>query len=334
MRKRFICLSLSLSFVASLLPMLHAPQLLAQKRVSYDDSLYNALEYRPIGPYRGGRSAAVAGVPGEPMTYYFGGTGGGVWKTTDGGQTWKNISDGFFGGSIGAIAVSAWDHNVIYVGGGEVTVRGNVSHGYGMWKSTDAGKTWTQVGLKDARHIPRIRIHPRNPDLVYAAVLGHLFGPNDERGIYRSRDGGKTWQRILFVNDKVGAVDLEMDPTNPRILFASMWRVKRTPYSLESGGEGSGIWKSTDGGDSWKEISHNEGMPKGVLGISGVTISPVNPNRVWAIIEAKDGGVFRSDDGGEKWHKVNSERKLRQRAWYYTRIYADPKNEDVVYVLN
>ncbi|MFQ5640519.1 MAG: glycosyl hydrolase [bacterium] len=305
-----------------------------QKKIDFDESLYSALEYRNIGPFRGGRSAAVTGVAGDPLTFYFGGTGGGVWKTTDGGQTWKNVSDGFFGGSIGAVAVSEWDPNVIYVGGGEVTVRGNVSHGYGMWKSTDAGKTWKQTGLKDSRRIPRIRIHPKNPDLVYAAVLGHLFGPNDERGLYRSKNGGKSWERIKFVSNEVGCVDLAMDPSNPRILFASFWRIKRTPYSLESGGEGSSIWKSTDGGDNWEEITHNEGLPQGMIGISGVTVSPVNPNRVWAIIEAKDGGVFRSDDGGKKWRKINKERKLRQRAWYYTRIYADTQNEDIVYVLN
>ena len=302
---------------------------------SYDEALYSALDYRNLGPYRGGRSAAVTGVPGQPSTYYFGGTGGGVWKTTDGGQTWKNISDGFFGGSIGAVAVSEWDPNVIYVGGGEVTVRGNVSHGYGMWKSEDAGKTWKHLGLDDSRRIPRIRIHPRNPDLVYAAVLGHLFGPNEERGVYRSKDGGATWEKILFVSDEAGAVDLVMDPTNPRILYASTWRILRTPYSLESGGEGSALWKSTDGGDTWEEVTGKDnGLPRGTLGIIGVTISPANPNRVWAIVEAQDGGVFRSDDGGETWTKINDERKLRQRAWYYTRIYADPKNEDQVYVLN
>jgi len=314
--------------------MLAGQSAFAQKTLTYDETLYNKLEYRNIGPFRGGRSAAVTGVPGDPMTFYFGSTGGGVWKTANGGQTWKNISDGFFGGSIGAVAVSEWDPNVIYVGGGEVTVRGNVSHGYGIWKSDDAGKSWKRVGLDDSRHIPRIRIHPRNPDLVYAAVLGHLFGPNEQRGVFRSKDGGKTWQKILYVNDKVGAVDLAMDPTNPRILYASMWRVRRTPYSLESGGEGSGIWISTDGGDTWKDITRNEGLPKGIIGNNCVTISPVNSDRIWTIIEAKDGGVFRSDDGGEKWHRVNEERKLRQRAWYYSKIYADTQNEDIVYVLN
>ena len=313
--------------------ILITPPLHSQK-TSFNDSLYNALEYRNIGPFRGGRSAAVTGVPGEPMSFYFGSTGGGVWKTTDGGQTWFNVSDGFFGGSIGAVAVSGWDPNVIYAGGGEKTVRGNVSHGYGMWKSLDGGKSWQPIGLTDSRHIPRIRIHPRNPELVYAAVLGHLFGPNEERGVYRSRDGGKNWERVLFVNNNAGAIDLVMDPGNPRVLFASFWRVRRTPYSLESGGEGSGLWKSTDGGDTWKEITRNPGLPGGTVGIIGVTVSPANSNRVWAIIESQDGGVFRSDDGGEKWIKVNEERKLRQRAWYYTRIYADSQDADMVYVVN
>ena len=296
--------------------------------------LFQGLEYRSIGPFRGGRSAAVTGVPGQPTTFYFGGTGGGVWRTGDGGNTWQNLSDGSFGGSIGAIAVSEWDPNVIYVGGGEVTVRGNVSHGDGMWKSVDRGKTWKHIGLKDSRHIPRIRIHPKNPDLVYVAALGHLFGPNQERGVFRSKDGGATWEKILFVSDKAGAVDLTFDPTNPRILYAGFWRVLRTPYSLESGGEGSGLWKSVDGGDSWTEITRNKGLPRGMVGIFGVTVSPVNGNRVWAIIEAEDGGVFRSEDGGETWAKVNDERKLRQRAWYYTRIYADTKDENTVYVVN
>ena len=307
----------------------------AQQPVSYDTTLYNALDYRSVGPYRGGRSAAVVGVPGQPMVAYFGGTGGGVWKSNTGGANWDNISDGYFGGSIGAIAVSEWDPNVIYVGGGEVSVRGNVSHGYGMFRSVDAGKTWTSIGLTDSRRIPRIRIHPKDPDLVYAAVLGHLFGPNEERGVFRSKDGGETWEKILYAGDEVGAVDLAMDPSNPRVLYASMWRILRTPYSLESGGPGSGIWKSTDGGDTWEEVTGKDnGLPQGMLSISGVTISPVNPNRIWVIIEAPEGGVFRSDDGGGTWSKINDERKLRQRAWYYTRIYADTKNEDLVYVLN
>ncbi|WP_420318704.1 WD40/YVTN/BNR-like repeat-containing protein [Ekhidna sp.] len=299
-----------------------------------DSKLYDGINWRNIGPFRGGRSAAVTGVPGKPNLYYMGATGGGVWRTKDGGQIWENISDGFFGGSIGAVAVSEWDNNVIYVGGGEVTVRGNVSSGWGMWKSVDAGTTWQEIGMKNARHIPRVRIHPKNPDLVYAAVMGDLYKPSQERGVYRSKDGGQTWEKILFANANAGAVDLTFDPNNPRILYASTWRIRRTPYSLESGGEGSALWKSTDGGDTWKNISKNEGLPGGLWGISGVTVSPVNSNRVWAIIENNDGGVYRSDDAGKTWKLINKERKLRQRAWYYTRIYADTQDEDIVYVMN
>ncbi len=302
--------------------------------VQYDQSLFDAVQWRSIGPFRGGRSAAATGVANKPNLYYMGTTGGGVWKTEDGGQHWNNISDGYFGGSIGAVAVSEEDPNVIYVGGGEVTVRGNMSYGYGMWKSVDAGKTWTDIGLKKSRHIPRIRIHPKNSDIVYAAALGNVFAPNNERGVYRSKDGGTTWKRVLHVSDEAGACDLLLDPNNPRVVYATTWKIKRTPYSLESGGEGSGIWKSTDGGDNWTEISRNKGLPKGVLGISGIAVSPANSNRVWALVEAAEGGLFRSEDAGETWTKINEERKLRQRAWYYTRLYADPQNEDVVYVLN
>jgi photosystem II stability/assembly factor-like uncharacterized protein len=294
----------------------------------------DTLEWREIGPWRGGRSAAVAGIPQDRETFYFGSTGGGVWKTANGGGSWESVSDGYFGGSIGAVAVSAWDPNVIYAGTGEKTVRGNVSHGDGVWKSTDAGRSWSHSGLEDARHISRIRIHPKNPDLVYAAVMGHLFGPSQQRGIFRSRDGGANWERVLFANEQAGAVDLAMDPTNPRVLYAATWRVIRTPYSLESGGEGSGIWKSSDGGDSWNLLSENEGMPPGPLGIAGITVSPSNPDNVYAIIESAEGGVFRSQDSGETWKRVNQERKLRQRAWYYSRINADPSDEDVLYVLN
>jgi photosystem II stability/assembly factor-like uncharacterized protein len=306
----------------------------AGSSAEWNEAALEGLEWREIGPYRGGRSAAVAGIPQDRETYYFGATGGGVWKTTDGGSHWNNVSDGFFGGSIGAVAVSEWDPNVVYVGTGEKTVRGNVSHGDGMWKSTDAGRTWRHIGLPDSRHISRIRIHPKNPDLVYAAVMGHLFGPNEERGVYRSRDGGETWERILFANAQAGAVDLAMDPTNPRVLYASTWRVIRTPYSLESGGEGSGLWKSSDGGDNWTSLSANEGLPEPPLGIAGITVSPSNPDNLYAIVEAAEGGVFRSTDAGETWARVNEERKLRQRAWYYSRINADPADEDVVYVLN
>jgi photosystem II stability/assembly factor-like uncharacterized protein len=302
--------------------------------LTYDDKLYNALEWRSIGPFRGGRSAAVTGVPGKPNLFYFGATGGGVWRTTDAGNSWENISDGFFGGSIGAVAVSEWDNNVIYVGGGEKTVRGNVSYGYGMWKSVDAGKTWSTIGLKESRHISRVRIHPKNPDVVYAAVLGDLFKSSEERGVYKSVDGGKTWKRTLFANADAGAVDLCFDPNNPRILYASTWRIRRTPYSLDSGGEGSALWKSTDGGETWTNITTNTGLPKGTWGIAGISVSPVNSNRVYAIIENENGGVYSSNDAGQTWRKVNDDRSLRQRAWYYTRIYADTKDVDIVYVLN
>jgi photosystem II stability/assembly factor-like uncharacterized protein len=309
-----------------------APQ--TEKQSGYDESLYQSIQWRAIGPFRGGRSAAVTGVPGKPNLYYMGATGGGVWRTKDGGQTWENISDGYFGGSIGAVAVAESDHNVIYAGGGEVTVRGNVSYGYGMWRSVDAGKTWKPIGLENSRHIPRIRVHPKDPDLVYAAVMGDLYKSSEERGIYRSKDGGETWEKVLFVNADAGGCDLILDPNNPRIIFASTWRIRRTPYSLESGGEGSALWKSTDGGDTWTDISSNPGLPDDVWGIVGVTVSPVNSERVFAIIENKDGGVFRSDDGGDTWRKVNSDRSLRQRAWYYSRIYADTEDENIVYVMN
>ena len=292
------------------------------------------MKWREVGPYRGGRSSAVEGIANQPNVYYFGASGGGVWKTTDGGQTWKPMSDGFFGGSVGAVAVAPSDPAVVYAGLGEETIRGNVTHGDGMWKSTDAGKTWTKIGLDDTRHIGRVRVHPTNPDVVYVAAMGHAFGPSEQRGVYRTRDGGKTWDRVLFINKDVGAVDLILDPSNPRTLYASTWRFRRTPYSFESGGEGCALWKSTDGGDSWKELSRNKGMPKGTLGIIGITVSPSNPQNLYAIVEAKDGGVYRSRDGGDTWTKVSGDSDLRQRAWYYTRIYADPKDEDTSYVVN
>jgi len=242
---------------------------------TFPEELYSSMEYRSIGPHRGGRSAAVTGVPGEPNLFYMGATGGGVWKTLDGGRTWENISDGYFGGSIGAVEVSKSDPNVIYVGGGEKTLRGNVSSGYGIWKTENGGKTWAFAGLKNSRHVPRIRIHPTNSDVVYAAVLGNIYKPTQDRGIYKSTDGGKTWSKKLFVNDQSGFVDLTFDPNNPRILYASSWRAKRTPYSLSSGGDGSALWKSSDSGETWQEISKNEGFPKDTLGIIGVTVSVV-----------------------------------------------------------
>ena len=300
-----------------------------------DEAKYDALEYRLIGPFRGGRSAAVTGVPGKENLFYFGSAGGGVWKTNNGGRNWENISDGFFGGSIGAIAVSKSDQNVIYVGGGEKTVRGNVSSGYGVWKTVDAGKTWESMGLLKSRHVSRIAIDPNNHDIVYAAVLGNIYKPTEDRGVYKSIDGGKTWVKTLFSNKYSGVVDLLIDPTNSRILYASTWRIQRSPYSLSSGGDGSALWKSTDSGETWVEISKNKGFPEGTLGIIGVTVSPIDNQRVWAMVENKDkGGLYRSDDGGKNWKLINSERKLRQRAWYYTRLYADTENVNQVYVLN
>ena len=311
-----------------------SPAKTAAPSAAYDKGLLQGMQWRSIGPYRGGRVVAVAGVPGQPRVYYQGATGGGVWKTTDAGTSWQPMTDGQIGtGSVGAIAVASSDPNVVYVGMGESCIRGNVSHGDGVYKSTDAGKTWKHVGLKDSRQIGRVRVHPQNPDLVYVAALGHTFGPNAERGVFRSKDGGASWQKVLFVDDKTGAVDLAMDPTNPRVLFAGFWQALRTPYSLESGGPGSSLWKSVDGGDNWTKLT-GEGLPKGVWGRIGVTVSPANPNRVWAIIEAAEGGVFRSDDAGKTWRKTNDERRLRQRAWYYTHILADPKNPESVYVLN
>ena len=307
----------------------------AQKNTTkYSEDYYKATKWRNVGPFRGGRSAAVTGVSGKANLFYFGSTGGGVWRTTDAGNSWENISDGYFGGSVGSIAVSEWDHNVIYVGNGEKTVRGNVSSGDGIWKSVNAGKTWEHVGLENARHIPRVRIHPKNPDIVFAGVLGDLYKSSSDRGIYKSTNGGKTWTKKLFANKDAGVVDLIIDPNNPRVLYATTWNVRRTPYSLSSGGDGSALWKSTDEGETWTNISGNKGLPSGIWGISGVTVSSINSDIVWALIENEKGGVYKSTDAGKTWKLINNERKLRQRAWYYTRLYADTQDEDILYVLN
>lgn len=302
---------------------------------TFDPNLYEGLRWRELGPFRGGRSCTVTGVRGNPNLFYFGTVGGGVWRTKDAGQTWDNISDKYFGGSIGAVAVAESDPNVIYVGEGEQTLRNNVASGAGLWRSTDAGVTWKSIGLQDSRHIARIRVHPKNPDLVYVAAMGNLWKPNEMRGVFRSTDGGQTWKKILYINDKAGAGDLILDPNNPRILYASTWNMTRNGYRMDSGGPDSKLWKSTDGGDTWENLSDKIGMPKGTNGIIGVTVSPQNSNRVWAIIENQDaGGVYRSDDAGATWAKLNQDRGLLQRAWYYCRIYADSQNEDLVYVMN
>ena len=301
-----------------------------------DLSQLKTLKYRSIGPYRGGRVTTVVGVDSLPSTYYFGATGGGIWKTTDSGANWESLSDGqpFGTGSVGSIDVSPSDPNIVYAGMGEAPIRGNVTHGDGMYKSTDAGRTWKQIGLTETRQISRVRIHPKNADIVYVAALGHVWGPNSERGIYRTRDGGKTWAQVFTRGPKAGAIDMTLDPTNPNIIWAGFWEVYRKPWTLESGGPGSGLFRSIDGGDTWVDMTRSPGLPKGVIGTVGVTVSPANPERVWAMIEAEDGGLFRSDNGGKNWTKVNEERKLRQRAWYYNRIFADPKNPDVIYAVN
>ena len=311
------------------------PALILLASAADDTKLLGSLKYRQAGPFRGGRVIAVAGVASQPNTYYFGGVGGGIFKTTDDGANWDPISDGQIKtGTVGAIAVSQSDPNVIYAGMGEGCIRGNASHGDGVYKSVDGGKTWKNVGLVETRQIGRVRIHPRNPDVVWVAALGHMSGPNDERGVFKTIDGGKTWKRTLFKSKQAGAIDLVTDPNNVEVLYAAVWQVIRTPYSLESGGADSGLWKSIDGGETWTDISKAQGMPKGLLGRIGVTVSPANSDRVWAIVEADEGGVFRSENAGRTWARVNESRNLRQRAWYYTHIFADPKSANTVYVLN
>ncbi|MEJ2539145.1 MAG: glycosyl hydrolase, partial [Gemmatimonadota bacterium] len=294
----------------------------------------DALDWRMVGPYRGGRSTAVTGVPGLPHTYYMGGTGGGVWRTEDAGTTWQPLTDGQLPvAAIGAIAVAEADPNVLYVGTGSACIRGNVSTGRGLYRSLDAGDSWEFIGLEEAGQIGDIQVHPRDPELVYVAALGHAFGKNEERGVFRSRDGGETWENVLFLNDSTGAVDLALNPRNPRILYAGMWRAERKPWAVISGGPEGGLYKSSDGGDSWEKLSG--GLPEGVVGKVGITVSPANPDRVWAIVEAEpEGGVYRSDDAGQTWSRVNRENRLRQRAWYYTHIEADPVDEHTVWVLN
>jgi photosystem II stability/assembly factor-like uncharacterized protein len=338
-----------------LLPLLGAGSADAQRRAtaprpapsqpaflaSVDSTAIQGMRWREIGPYRGGRSVAVAGSTKRPLEYWMGTTGGGVYKTTDGGMSWQPVTDKYFGGTIGAIGVAESNPDVVYVGGGETEIRGNTAPGDGLWKTTDGGKTWTELtGFPDGRrnHFAKIRVHPANPDVVWAAALGRAFGKSPMRGVFKSTDGGKTWRQVLrrAGNDSTGAIDLVLDPSNPDVQYASLWEAWRTPWSLTSGGPGSGLFKSTDGGETWTELTRNAGLPRGTIGKIGVTVSGAKSSRVWALIEAEgeDGGVYRSDDAGATWTKLNTERKLRQRAWYYTRIYADPKDTNTVYVLN
>jgi photosystem II stability/assembly factor-like uncharacterized protein len=324
----YVRISILLGLVV-LLPLL----VRAQSSSPVDTSLYKGMKWRQIGPFRGGRALAVTGVAGDPQAFYFGGTGSGVWKTTNAGQDWTPLFDKQPVSAIGAIAVAPSDPNVIYVGTGEGCIRSTSSYGDGVYKSTDAGKTWTNVGLRDSRQTGRVIVHPKDPNIVLVAALGHEFGPNAERGVFRTVDGGKTWEKVLYKDDQTGAIDLAFDPSNPSIVFAALWQANRTPWGLTSGGPGSGLYKSTDGGATWKRME-GHGLPSGILGRIGVSVSGGDGARVYALIEAEKGGLYRSDDGGDSWTLVNADRNYIQRAWYYTHVFADPKNPDVVYILN
>lgn len=307
----------------------------ASSGTAYDAASFSALKWRNIGPWRGGRSLAAAGSARRPLEYYFGAVGGGLWKTMDGGQNWSPVTDGQIrSSSVGAIAVSESNPDVVYIGMGEVQLRGNVMQGDGVYRSIDAGKSWTHVGLADTHAIGRIRIDPTNPDTVFVAALGHPYGPNPERGVFRTNDGGRSWKKLLFRSDRAGSVDLAMDRNDPQVLYAAFWEVYRKPWILWSGGAGSGLFKTVDGGETWTELTRNPGLPKGVLGKIGVTVSPADSRRVWAIVEAEDGGIFRSDDAGGTWTRVSEDRDLCQRAFYFSRVHADPVDRDTLYVLN
>ena len=301
----------------------------------YDETFFNNFEWRNIGPNRGGRSLSSMGSPGRPNEYYFGATGGGLWKTTDGGNTWFPVTDGkITSSSIGAVAVAETNPDIVYIGGGETQLRGSITQGDGVYRSTDGGETWRHVGLRETQAIARIRIHPTDPDIVYVAALGHPYGDNEQRGIFRSKDGGNSWEKILYKSPKAGGVDISIDRTNPKVIYASLWQVYRRAWKMWGGGPFSGIYKSTDGGDTWTELTKNPGMPEGPIGKIGMTVSPADANRVWAIVEAPEGGVFRSDDGGKSWERTNDDRKIRQRHFYYSRIVADPWDRETVYALN
>src|SRR6266849_1373863 len=319
--------TMSSAAIVSLLILV--PVTIAQQ---YDTDLYSGLRWRMIGPFRAGRVNAVSGVGGQPETFYFGSVGGGVWKTNNAGRTWKPVFDSQSAASIGAIGVAPSNGSVVYVGTGEADMRDSIQFGDGMYKSIDAGKTWKHIGLENTRQVGRIIVDPKNPNIVFVAALGHAYAANPDRGVYRSRDGGATWQRVLFRNDDVGAIDLNFDPTNSQIVYATMWNVRRPPWFIyaPANGPGGGIFKSTDGGTTWKEIS--AGIPVENRGRIGIAVAPTNRNRVYAAVDAKDGGIFRSDNAGVTWTRLSSDKRLWDRGWYFEKIITDPKNADTVYV--
>jgi photosystem II stability/assembly factor-like uncharacterized protein len=307
---------------------------LVESQRQYDAGFYGGLRWRMIGPFRGGRVNGVTGAPGQPNTFYFGSVGGGVWKSNNSGRTWAPIFDSQPIASIGAIAVAPSNPNIVYVGTGETDVRSQISYGNGMYKSIDAGKTWTHIGLDDTRQIGRVLIDPKNPDIVFVAALGHVYGPNPERGVFRSRDGGATWQKMLFKNDNVGAADLAFDPQNSQIIYASLWNTRRPPWSIypPSYGPGGGLFKSTDGGSTWQPLT--QGLPTEKLGRIGIAVAPTNRNRVYAIVDAKAGGLYASNDAGATWSLISGDNRLWGRGWYFCKVVVDPKNADIVYVSN
>src|SRR5687768_14516415 len=325
----------SLGAAAAALTLLASSGISAPAPAQSDSLLLASYEWRSIGPDRGGRSIAVSGVRGRPREAYFGAVGGGLWKTMDGGQTWAPVTDGQIrSASVGAVAVAESNPDIVFIGMGESCIRGNIMAGDGVYKSTDAGKTWAHIGFRDAQNISRVRVHPTNADIVFVAAFGHHSAPNAERGVFKSTDGGKTWKKTLFRDDKTGAVDLWIDRNNPNVIFAALWEAYRLEYQMSSGGPGSGLFKSTDGGETWKEITQNPGLPKGVIGRIGVSVSGADSNRVYALVEHQNGGLFVSDDGGATWKLTNDNRSVRQRAFYYTHVTADPKAKDTVYLLN
>jgi len=304
---------------------------------SVDSRYLDLVSWRSVGPSRGGRVLGVVGHPTDNLTFYQGSAGGGVWKTVDGGLNWRNVSDGFFDtGSVGAVAVARTDGNIVYVGMGEACIRGNASHGDGVYRTDDGGRTWTHLGLEETRQIGRVAVHPTNPDVAFVAALGDAWGPSEDRGVFRTRDGGRTWEKVLYRDEDTGAIDLVLDPSDPNTIYASLLELRRFPWGFRSAGPGTGLFKSTDGGDTWTELTDNPGLPEGLKGRIGIAVSPANPDRVWAIIDATLGekGLFRSDDAGATWNRVNENADLLQRPWYYHHVTADPADENTVFVLN